>query len=233
MRQQQQAIQARDRALETLLDQVDIPLPDSIVEEEAHRLEHSMHDQIERAGADWGTYLQMVGKSEEEFSADLHDQARRSVKIGLGLDQVAKQEDLGVNDAELSYFVTQQAEQMGVDPQLLARQIAEGGQIGAAAAEVLRGKAMALLASRVQIKDEAGHELDYNTLLGIDDEGGEDASEAEAAGEEAEEAGAQADAADAALAGDADEDADEDEDAEQDADADADEDADGGQDAQA
>ncbi len=98
MRQQQQAIQARDRALETLLDQVDVPLPDSIVEEEAHRLEHSMHDQIERAGADWGTYLQMVGKSQEEFSADLHDQARRSVKTGLVLDQVAKQEDLGVND---------------------------------------------------------------------------------------------------------------------------------------
>ena len=229
MRQQQQAIQARDRALETLLDQVDVPLPDSIVAEEAHRLEHSMHDQIERAGADWGTYLQMVGKSQEEFSADLDDQARRSVKTGLVLDQVAKEEDLGVNDAELSYFVTQQAEQMGVEPQLLARQIAEGGQIGAAAAEVLRGKAMALLASRVQIKDEAGHELDYNTLLGIDDEGGEDASEAEAAGEEAEEAGAQADAADAALAGDdaeADEDEDVDEAAEEDADEDADEDQD-------
>ena len=190
MRQQQQAIQARDRALETLLDQVDVPLPDSIVEEEAHRLEHSMHDQIERAGADWGTYLQMVGKSQEEFSAELHDQARRSVKTGLVLDQVAKQEDLGVNDGELSYFVTQQAEQMGVDPQVLARQIAEGGQIGAAAAEVLRGKAMALLASRVQIKDEAGHELDYNRLLGIDDEGGEAGSanadsEAETAAEEA------------------------------------------------
>ena len=63
MRRQQQAIQARDRALDALLDQVDVPLPESIVAEEAHRLEHSMHDQIQRAGADWGTYLQMVGKT--------------------------------------------------------------------------------------------------------------------------------------------------------------------------
>ena len=149
MRQQQQAIQVRDRALDALLDQVDVPLPESIVQEEAHRLEHSMHDQIQRAGADWETYLQMVGKTQDEFNTDLQEQARRSVKTGLVLDQVARQEDLGVDDAELSYFVTQQAEQMGVDPGLLARQIAEGGQIGAAAAEVLRGKSIALLASKV------------------------------------------------------------------------------------
>ena len=168
MRRQQQAIQVRDRALDALLDRVDVPLPESIVQEEAHRLEHSMQDQIQRAGADWETYLQMVGKTQQEFNADLQEQSRRSVKTGLVLDQVARQEDLGVNDAELSYFVTQQAEQMGVDPSLLARQIAEGGQIGAAAAEVLRGKAIALLASKVKITDEAGHELDYVTLIGQD-----------------------------------------------------------------
>jgi trigger factor len=168
MRRQQQAIQARDRALEALLDQVDVPLPESIVAEEAHRLEHSMGDQIQRAGADWASYLQMIGKTEDEFSSGLQEQSRRSVKTGLVLDQVARQEDLGVNDAELSYFITQQAQQMGVEPELLARQIAEGGQIGAAAAEVLRGKAIALLASRVKIQDEAGHELDYATLIGQD-----------------------------------------------------------------
>ena len=205
MRQQQQAIQVRDRALDALLDQVDVPLPESIVQEEAHRLEHSMQDQVQRAGADWETYLQMVGKTQQEFNADLQEQSRRSVRTGLVLDQVARQEDLGVNDAELSYFVTQQAEQMGVDPNLLARQIAEGGQIGAAAAEVLRGKAIALLASKVKITDEAGHELDYNTLLGAGaEEGGEDASDAEAAGEAAEAAGEAAEAAGtapAALAG--------------------------------
>ena len=199
MRRQQQAVQARDRALDTLLDQVDVPLPESIVGEEAHRLEHSMHEQIQRAGADWATYLQMVGKSQEEFSADLQEQSRRSVKVGLVLDQVARQEDLGVDDAELSYFVTQQAQQMGVEPELLARQITEGGQIGAAAAEVLRGKAMALLASRVKIQDEAGHELDYNALLGVGDEdageGGEDAGDAEDAGEAMEAAGTGTDAA--------------------------------------
>jgi len=191
MRRQQQAIQARDRALEALLGQVDVPLPESIVGEEAHRLQHSMQEQIQRAGADWETYLQMVGKTQEEFNADLQEQSRRSVKTGLVLDQVARQEDLGVNDAELSYFVTQQAEQMGVDPQVLARQIAESGQIGAAAGEVLRGKAIALLASKVTIKDEAGHELDYSTLIGADDDAEDSADAAEDSAEDSGDAAAE------------------------------------------
>ena len=204
MRQQQQAVQARDHALDALIDQVDVPLPESIVQEEAHRLEHSMREQIQRAGADWGSYLQMVGKDEEEFSAELQEQARRSVKVGLVLDQVARQEDLGVDDAELSYFVTQQAQQMGVEPELLARQIAEGGQIGAAAAEVLRGKAMALLASRVKIQDEAGHELDYAALIGApaEDAPAGDAPAGDTAAEDAGDASpADATAGDSTTAG--------------------------------
>ena len=168
MKRGQQAVQARDRALDALLAQVDIPLPESVVAEEADRIRRSMHEQIERAGADWGSYLQMIGKTEAEYGSEMEEQARRSVKVGLLLDQLARQEEIGVDEAELSYFIAQQADRMGVRPELLARQLAETGQLGAAAAEVLRGKAIALLTGRVTIRDEAGHELDYNVLTGQD-----------------------------------------------------------------
>jgi trigger factor len=168
MKRGQQAVQARDRALDALLGQVDIPLPEGVVTEETDRIRRSMHEQIERAGADWGSYLQMVGKTEAEHDSEMEEQARRSVKVGLLLDQLARQEEIGVDEAELSYFIAQQADRMGVEPERLARQLAETGQLGAAAGEVLRGKAIALLASRVAIRDEAGHELDYNVLTGQD-----------------------------------------------------------------
>ena len=196
MKHGQQAVQARDHALDALLGQLDIPLPESVVQEEAERTRHSMHEQIQRAGADWGAYLQMVGKTDDEFGAEVDEQARRSVKVGLILDQLARQEELGVDDAELSYFVAQQAERMGVQPELLARQLVEANQIGAAAAEVLRGKAMAVLAGRVTIRDESGEQLDYNALID-QDAAAEDAEADEAA---AEDAGADDDAAGAAGA---------------------------------
>src|SRR5581483_8472501 len=158
-------------------------------------------DQIQAAGADWDTYLQIVGKSQDEFTADLDEQARASVKTSLVLDQLARQEELGVDDAELSYFVTRQAEQMGVQPEVLARQLAEAGQIGAAAAEVLRGKAVARLTDQVNLQDEAGNELSYAKLIGADEaeaEAAEVVAEAEVDVAEAAEAeAAEADAAEA------------------------------------
>jgi trigger factor len=197
MRQQQQAGQARDRAVEALLEQVEVPLPDSVVADEAHRMQHQIQDQIQAAGADWDTYLQIVGKSQDEFTADLDEQARASVKTSLVLDQLARQEELGVDDAELSYFVTRQAEQMGIQPEVLARQLAEAGQIGAAAAEVLRGKAVARLTDQVNLQDEAGNELSYAKLIGADE------AEAEAAEVVAEAEVDVAEAADAASTAEA------------------------------
>jgi trigger factor len=209
MKQQQQAGQARDRAVQALLDQVEVPLPDSVVADEAHRMQHQIQDQIQAAGADWDTYLQIVGKSQDEFTADLDEQARTSVKTSLVLDQLARQDELGVDDAELSYFVTRQAEQMGVQPEVLARQLAEAGQIGAAAAEVLRGKAVARLTERVSLQDEAGNELSYATLIGADEaeaEAAEVVAEAEVdVAEAAEEEAAEEEAAEAEVVAEADE----------------------------
>jgi trigger factor len=191
MRRAQQAVQARDRAVQALLDKIDIPLPERVVTEEAEGIRRSMHEQIQRAGADWGSYLQAIGKSEEELKADIDSQARRSVKTGLVLDALVRQEDIRIDEAELSYFVAQQAERMGVAPERLARQLAESGQVSSVAAEVLRGKAIALLAGRVKIRDESGNEIDYKALTrqAGEAEDAEDAAEAGEPGGDSEPAG--------------------------------------------
>jgi hypothetical protein len=54
---------------------------------------------------------------------------------------------------------------MGVGPEYLARQLSESGQIGTAVTEVLRGKAATLVAERVKVSDEAGHEIDVKSEI--------------------------------------------------------------------
>jgi trigger factor len=107
----------------------------------------------------------MTNQTEEQFEADLGQRAQRSVKISLVLDQLARNEDLGVDPAELTAYVTQQAEQMGVSPDRLAQQLADNNQINVAAAEVLRGKAMNLIAERVKVTDKSGNPVDIATAL--------------------------------------------------------------------
>ncbi len=178
-----QVIQARDLALNALIDQVDVPLPESVVADEAKHNRESILDQLTRASATLDGYLEMTGQTEEQFEADIDQRARRAVKVSLVLDQLARTEELGVDQAELSAYVTRQAEQMGVAPERLAQQLADNNQLSFAAAEVLRGKAMNLIAERVKVTDQAGHEVDIAAALNAPlvpaGDAGEDADEDE------------------------------------------------------
>jgi trigger factor len=165
MKSMQQVVQARERALDALLGKIDIPLPESVVQEEAKHNRDSVLQQLAQAGATMDGYLEMSNQTEEQFEADLAERARRAVKVSLILDQVARDEELGVDQNELSGYVTRQAEQMGVAPEQLAKQLAESGQLSFAAAEVLRGKAMNLIAERVKVTDASGDPVDVKAAL--------------------------------------------------------------------
>ena len=164
-RQFQQATQARDRAVEALVEAIDIPLPEKYVEHEAEHAREHVDEQLTEARASKADYLESIGKSEEEFDADLRTESERAVKVGFVLDAVARQEELTVNQAELSYFVADQAQRMGVPPEYLARQLTENNQIGAAVTEVLRGKAAAIISERVKVTDEDGNEINIKSQI--------------------------------------------------------------------
>ena len=160
-----QATQARDRAVTALVEAIDIPLPENFVEHEAGHAREHVEEQLTQARTSKADYLESIGKSEEEFSNDLRTESERAVKVGFVLDAVARQEELSVNQAELSYFVSDQAQRMGVPPEYLARQLSEGGQLGTAVTEVLRGKAAALVVERVKVTDEDGNAIDVKAQI--------------------------------------------------------------------
>jgi len=172
MKATQQVVQARERALDALINRVDVPLPESVVAEEVEQNRDSLVQQLERAGATLEGYLEMANQTEEQFDTDLQERARRAVKVSLVLDQLAREEELSVDQAELSAYVTRQAEQMGVAPERLAKQLADDGRLPLAAAEVLRGKALNLIAERVKVTDSAGHEVDVQAALNAPAQGG-------------------------------------------------------------
>jgi trigger factor len=165
MKQMQQVVQARDRALDAVLNAVEIPLPEGIVEAEIESSRESVEDQLERASTDLESYLSATNQTAEQFELDIQQRARRSVKTSLVLDKLAKAEEISVSAEELSAYVTRQAQQMGVAPERLAQQLTQNGQINVAAAEVLRGKAMNVIAEHVKVTDPKGEVIDIKAAL--------------------------------------------------------------------
>ncbi len=164
VKRMQQVGQARERALDELLAKLDIPLPDRLVASETERREQSLDEQLERAGATRESYLSSRGLSEADLSAEIAADARRFVKSGFILDQIARAEDLGIEQDELNAYIVEQAYRLGVEPDRLAKQIVDQGQLGVAVTEVLRAKALDLLAERAAVTDDAGHPVDVKTI---------------------------------------------------------------------
>jgi len=160
MRRAGQAEQARERALDALLARIDIPLPENMVEQEVELRRQSLDDRLRRSGSARDAYLDAVGMTQDELEAEFDHDARRSVKAGFILDKLAAQEDLGVDQGELSAYVAEQAYRMGVPPDRLAKELADRGQLGSAVADVLRSKSLRLIAERARVTDESGREVD-------------------------------------------------------------------------
>ena len=180
MKRMQQVGQARERALEAVLGKIDIPLPDSMVNSEIQMRRDSLDEQLERAGTSMDDYLATSGQSAEQLETDITDSARRSVKAGFVLDQLARQEELNIEQEELNSFVIEQAYRMGVQPDRLAQELADRNQIGSVITEVLRGKALTVITERATVTDEAGQPVDIEAAMRADEAEETDAAEAEA-----------------------------------------------------
>jgi trigger factor len=154
-----QAGQARDRAIDALLERIDMPLPEAIVEQEIEQRRESMAVDLDRAGLTMADYMSGRGLKQADLDAEIAGGARASVKARFILDKLAEQENLGVEQDEIARFITQLAYQQGTSPDQLARQLTDSGQLGAVVADVLRSKAADLLAERAKVSDQSGRKV--------------------------------------------------------------------------
>jgi trigger factor len=160
----EQGVAARDKVLEALLAQVEVPLPDSVVDNEIAWRKQAAEEQLSRAGADLASYLETEGKTAEEYETELQSGAREAVKAQLVLDAIADQEELGVNDSELTDQVVRRAARMGVGPDEYAQQLVQSGALSGLISEVRRGKALATVMEAATITDTSGNTIDLDQL---------------------------------------------------------------------
>jgi len=87
--------------LNTIADQSEVAIPDSLVEAEIGRMEASERQELTYRGQTWQEHLESEGLTEEEHREKNREQASRRVKAGLVLAEIAEQEKVDVNKDEL------------------------------------------------------------------------------------------------------------------------------------
>ncbi len=160
----EQAAAARDAVLEALLDQVEVPLPETTVTDELNARRESIEQQLGYAGITMAKYLEDEGQTIEEFEADLERRVRDAVAAQFILDEIAQKEELGIEQAELSEHLVRRAQQAGQDPQQFANHMFEHNHIPEMVQEILRGKALATIVETAVVTDASGNHVELKNL---------------------------------------------------------------------
>jgi trigger factor len=160
----EQAAAARDAVLEALLDRIEVPLPESMVAEEVASRRQNIEEQLGQAGMSMEQYLDGEKQTVDEFEADLEKRVRDAVAAQFVLDQVAKQEQIGVDEGELQAHLMRRAQQSGQNPQEFMQHMLEHNHIPEMVSEVVRAKALATLVEAAKVTDGAGAHVELEAL---------------------------------------------------------------------
>jgi trigger factor len=150
----------RDRALQALIDTVEVDLPESLVEDETtHRLRHA-EDNAGRYGMSLDQMLEIQGWDRDRLAEDSRDHAVRAIKADLVLEAIARAADLQVTAEEIGAEIGSLAQAYDRDPKELAKQLDRTGQIVTLAGDIIRTKALDLLVEHADITDESPEPAD-------------------------------------------------------------------------
>ncbi|OEV02757.1 trigger factor [Streptomyces oceani] len=190
-KQQTQATEAQEKVLDALIEMAEVPVPEKLLEDEISSRKHNLvNHQLGQMGLDLASYLQMQDKSEEDFDAELKEQAEKGIRTQFVLDELVNTEKLNVSQEELTEHLMRRAQSSGMSPDQFAQAVVEGGQVPMLVGEVARGKALALVVESATVKDTNGEVVQ---LEDEDEEAGE-GEEAASADESAAEAAADGEA---------------------------------------
>jgi trigger factor len=147
----EQGVEARDKIMERLLELVDIPLPDSLVE-----------SQIEAHFED--------GHGDEAHRAEYVAETRKQLTAQFLLEEIARREELEAGQDELSEWLVRQAPRYGMAPDAFAQALVDAGQVPAVVGEVVRAKALGVVLDNAEVVDASGRPVDLEALDPRDDD---------------------------------------------------------------
>jgi len=144
---------ARDKLVEVLLEQIEIPVPPQLIEDEVHN------------------HLEGEGRLEDDVHrAEVTEASEKQFRTQVLLDTIAEQADVQVSQEELSQYLIQSAAQYGMAPQEFVEALQSSNQLPALVGEVARNKALAIALGKVKVVDSNGKAVDLSDFIVTDDE---------------------------------------------------------------
>lgn len=178
----QQAEQIRNATIDALLEQVDVPLPESYVQAQFDSVLHSALSGLNHDEARFNELLVEQGSSRAAFDAEARTASEKDVKRQLLLDALADELQVQVGQDDLTERLVTTSRQYGIEPQQLFGYLQERNQLPTMFADARRELAIRAAVEAATVTDSDGNTIDTSEFFGKRVSAGE-AEEAEPADE--------------------------------------------------
>lgn len=161
----QQAEQIREATLDALLDKVEVPVPEAVVQAQYDSAMHNALHGLNHDEAKFDEVLAGQGKTREEFEAETRSAAEQDVQRQLLLDALADELEVQVGQDDLTERLVATSQQYGIEPQQLFGYLQENNQLPAMFADVRRSLAIGAVVAAATVKDTDGNTVDTSDFF--------------------------------------------------------------------
>ena len=105
--------ETEDEAIEAVCNNAKVEIPSGMIELETENMEKDMESRLGYQGMNLDNYLQMIGKTRQEFRDEYKPQAEKQVKSRLVLEAVANDAKIEVTEEEISSKIAEMAKMYG------------------------------------------------------------------------------------------------------------------------
>ena len=105
--------ETEDDAIEAVCNNAKVEIPSGMIETEIENMEKDMESRMGYQGMNLDSYLQMIGKTRQEFRDEYKPQAEKQVKSRLVLEAIANDAKIEVTEDEISSKIAEMAKMYG------------------------------------------------------------------------------------------------------------------------
>jgi len=143
----EQGAAARDQLVETLVETLNVPLPQNLIDDEVNQ------------------HLEGEGRlGDTVHRAEVTAQTTKQITYEIILDTIVSAENVSVNENELTEYLVRQASRYRMSPEQYVQEVYANGQVSTMVSEVARAKALASVLGRVKVVTTSGKAVDLEAL---------------------------------------------------------------------
>jgi len=102
-----------DAAIEAVCKTAKVDIPSGMIETQIDNMEQDISARLSYQGMNLDQYLQMIGKTKQEFRDEYKEQAEKQVKTNLVLEAIMKDAKIEVTEEEIGAKIKEMAEMYG------------------------------------------------------------------------------------------------------------------------